>query len=360
MISSRFEAVLSRSLSISPGERRRLTIAIALLGMLIGIIALTGYVTLSVYNAPANNYNTLQDENQRLVENITVLREDSSRLNATVADLRQQVDSAKSDLGTCTGKGQSYSNTPGRVSTGVNPDVLIDTSGRTPSLVRNPNAHDPSWAELKSFLEADPTDREIYDASTHACGVFAEELYNNAEAKGIRAGYVDVGFIGEEDHHALNAFRTTDYGLIYIDDTGAGYQTVTPGMESPASYNKICFVHEGEPYECLGIEGVSPSCDSSCYTKASQDLASYDNETVSYNSQLKAYNLDVAAYNLEVSSRTYTLDSPEWYQINAREVDLKQKGTALIETKNQLLEMEKGLVEVFVPLGTVASIGIFW
>ena len=45
-------------------------------------------------------------------------------------------------------------------------------------------------------------------------------LHNNAEKAGIRAAYVVVEFpLGEG--HALNAFRTKDRGLIYIDCTGS-------------------------------------------------------------------------------------------------------------------------------------------
>ncbi|HYA31266.1 MAG TPA: hypothetical protein VED67_00800 [Thermodesulfovibrionales bacterium] len=361
MTSSRFEAILPRIHSFSSGRKRRnLGFTLALLFSLASIIAFTGCVSQSDYNALANNYNALQDENQRLVDTITHLQDDNSQLNATVADLQQQVNSAKSDLGTCTAKVQSYANTYGQVYTGVSPDLRIDVSGRTPDLVNNVNAHDPTWAELKFFLEGDRTDKETYDPLTHACGVFAEELYNNAEARGIKAAYVDIGLVGQEDHHAINAFRTTDYGLVYIDDTGAGYQAVAPGMEAPASYDKICFVHEGDPYECLGIEGVSPSCNSSCYTRATQDLNNYNAEVESYNSQLQAYNRDLTQYHQEVSSQTYTIDTPAWFQITAKEADLRQRGEALTSTENQLLEMKKGLVDVFDPLGTVGSIDIYW
>ena len=52
------------------------------------------------------------------------------------------------------------------------------------------------------------------------CGSFAEDLHNNAEAKGIRSAFVAVHFYTGLPH-AVNAFKTVDKGLVYIDVTGA-------------------------------------------------------------------------------------------------------------------------------------------
>jgi len=45
-------------------------------------------------------------------------------------------------------------------------------------------------------------------------------LHNNAEEAEIRAAFVAADLVDEQDGHALNAFNTTDRGLVYIDDTG--------------------------------------------------------------------------------------------------------------------------------------------
>jgi hypothetical protein len=52
------------------------------------------------------------------------------------------------------------------------------------------------------------------------CADFAETLHNNAEKAGWRAAYVGIDLAGSERGHALNAFQTTDQGLVYIDCTG--------------------------------------------------------------------------------------------------------------------------------------------
>jgi hypothetical protein len=86
-------------------------------------------------------------------------------------------------------------------------------------LVNNPDATDPTWNELKSFLLHDNTDEQLFVMGSFLCGDFTEMLHNNAEASGIRAAYVSLNLSGGPQH-ACNAFNTIDDGLVYIDDTG--------------------------------------------------------------------------------------------------------------------------------------------
>jgi len=55
------------------------------------------------------------------------------------------------------------------------------------------------------------------------CGDFAETLHNKAEAAGIRTAFVHIELDDEDTGHALNAFHTTDKGLVFIDCTGKGF-----------------------------------------------------------------------------------------------------------------------------------------
>ena len=43
----------------------------------------------------------------------------------------------------------------------------------------------------------------------------------------FRAAFVAVLFSDNEAGHALNAFRTTDRGLVYVDCTGRGFESLT-------------------------------------------------------------------------------------------------------------------------------------
>ncbi|MGA3094311.1 MAG: hypothetical protein ABSD79_02875, partial [Dehalococcoidales bacterium] len=90
-------------------------------------------------------------------------------------------------------------------------------NGKPVQLINNDNAVDPTWKELKSFLYLDKTDEEPYIEGSFECASFAEELHNNAEARGIRAAFVSIFFSNDFEGHAINAFQTTDKGLIYID-----------------------------------------------------------------------------------------------------------------------------------------------
>lgn len=92
----------------------------------------------------------------------------------------------------------------------------------------------PSWAELKDFLYEDDTDEMEYIYPTTVCQDFAQRLQKNAKAAGWKCALVIVELEGYPDWygygidsdagHALNAFETTDKGLVYIDCTAApGY-----------------------------------------------------------------------------------------------------------------------------------------
>lgn len=87
------------------------------------------------------------------------------------------------------------------------------------ALVDNPQAHNPTWNELMSFLAADKTEQHEYIRDVYDCSQFSRDVHNNAEAAGIRAAEVQVRFTNQVEGHALDAFITTDYGLVYVDCT---------------------------------------------------------------------------------------------------------------------------------------------
>ena len=121
-------------------------------------------------------------------------------------------------------------------------------------LTKGPVAINPTWRELKEFLLADPTDDETYSILNFHCANFAEMLHNNAEAESIRAAFVAVFFEGEKVGHALNAFKTTNKGLVFVDCGGRGL------FQSQArEYDKIAYVMKGKEYGSISIDSdVSP------------------------------------------------------------------------------------------------------
>jgi len=87
-------------------------------------------------------------------------------------------------------------------------------------LTDNHSATNPTWAQLKSFLSRDRTETHRYIPHEYDCSQFSRDIHNNAEADGIRAAVVHIDLRNESEGHALNAFLTTDYGLVYVDCTG--------------------------------------------------------------------------------------------------------------------------------------------
>ncbi|MFC1974378.1 hypothetical protein ACFLU2_03395, partial [Chloroflexota bacterium] len=117
------------------------------------------------------------------------------------------------------------------------------------SLTDNQEAKNPTFSQLIAFLYNDPTDDEYYSILSFNCTGFAEMLHNNAEAAGIKAAFVAVYFEGEDTGHALNAFVTSDKGLVYVDCTGEGLGWYGYTIE----YDGIAHVFKGEEYRRWSI-----------------------------------------------------------------------------------------------------------
>ena len=116
-------------------------------------------------------------------------------------------------------------------------DLVAGADGEPIVLVNNPDAEDPSWIDLYEFLRDDTTDKQEYDEDSFVCADFAEMLHNNAEAAGLRCAYVVIRLGPSELYpngasHALNAFDTTDRGMVYIDSAGIPDEETGPvGMD---------------------------------------------------------------------------------------------------------------------------------
>lgn len=104
--------------------------------------------------------------------------------------------------------------------------IEVGGDGEPIELINNPNATNPTYAELLAFIKGDRTDEYSYIVGppkiAYVSSDFAETVHNNAEAAGIRAAWVGIEIEGETEGQALNAFETTDIGLVYIDCEGKG------------------------------------------------------------------------------------------------------------------------------------------
>jgi len=198
----------------------------------------------------------------------------------------------------------------------------------------------PTWAELEKFLRLDDTDTIPYVENSFDCSGFAITLRDRAWRYGMRCAYVEIGFAAGEGH-AINAFETTDKGLIYVDVTGA---------------DQIDYVEIGQQCGSIHLDAVKSeyiACDGSPdrfwgsldYTTHSNPFSysyyvDYQERVQFYKESIEAHNEAVAAYNSGRGGWTYS-QLTEWLEnIEALEEDL--------------------VPPFYEPMGIVGSVEIYW
>ncbi len=201
-------------------------------------------------------------------------------------------------------------------------------------LINNPEANNPTYAELMLFIHRDTTNLNAYiegGPNGYVCSEYAEDVHNNAEASGIKAAWVGINFEVEEIGHALNAFETTDRGLIYIDCT---------------EWDTIAYVEEGKEYGCIDIADAE-SLSYSFYQEYMQKWQEYE-------SRLEAYSKDIDAYNQEIAGKVYIIGSPEDIRTSAWDARLEKEEQELDRLSEELGE---GWYD---PIDIVEEIYIHW
>jgi len=166
----------------------------------------TEQTLLSVQNELATTEAELTSTKSELVSTknqLNSVQQDLTNLQATLSGTQQQLAVAQETLG---GLG-----------------ITLSTSKECSDvdLIDNPTATNPTWSQLMGFLSQDQTEKHTYISDVYDCSQFSRDVHNNAEAAGIRAAEVHVEFRNEAGGHALNAFLTTDYGLVYVCCTEA-------------------------------------------------------------------------------------------------------------------------------------------
>jgi hypothetical protein len=222
--------------------------------------------------------------------------------------------------------------------------VAIGADGEPIELKDNPIATDPTYAELVAFITVDSTDKNSYLSAFYVCSEFAEDVHNNAEAAGIRAAWVGVDFEGDVERHALNAFETTDRGLVYIDCTGEGFESLLAGR--PESWDKVAYIEIGKEYGVIDI-AKAESLSYSFYEEYKQKWQEKEKLVSDYNDE-------VVRYNEEIGGKVYIEGSPELARIKAWEASLKEKKEVIDKLGEELGDYW------FDPMGVVKDIQIHW
>ncbi len=177
-------------------------------------------------------------------------------------------------------------------------------------LIDNPEAKNVTYEELIDFILSDPTDEKMY-TSWYVCSDFAEEVHNNAESFGIRAAWVGIDFEEDPIGHAINAFETTDKGIVFIDCTGRSLGDVIYQypFELCEDWESVAYIEIGKPYGIIPLRyAQSPSYDF---------YEQYTEKCYEFDQLLSDYNEEVLRYNQEITGKIYYEGSAELAEIEA-------------------------------------------
>lgn len=231
-------------------------------------------------------------------------------------------------------------------------DVLnsVRGDGRPVQLNENAQAEDPSWELLRWFVLDDDTDEQPYIGDSFVCADFAATLHDRAEAAGIKAAYVSVVFT-DGPGHALNAFNTTDHGLVFIDCTGQGLNTATSGgftgsQDTTESYDKVAYLVEGYEYGLISIDRASHFD----YEFYEQWMRQWEE----YLEKVEVYEQKADAYEEAVGGRTVITDPDEYAMLQSMHEELEALREEL-ETQEDILGSYR-----WEPLDLVTDFYIHW
>ena len=181
-----------------------------------------------------------------------------------------------------------------------------------------------------------------------------------------------VSLEGESEGHALNAFYTTDRGLVYIDCSGQTAQNPTQsvGMNSTlpggltvygeaSSCDKVAYVAVGKE---LGLVGLNvASCPQYvCYEDYEQRKASFEAALNDYNQKAQDYNSEVVAFNEWMAGRVFIEGTGDAARAHQWSEELGQERDSLTALAATLDEEGKSLGAFWQTLGIVSKVDIYW
>jgi hypothetical protein len=228
----------------------------------------------------------------------------------------------------CTPQGAIYTE-DGKIECGGDGNPII--------LENNPDAVDPTFSEMVAFIKADPTDTRDYiedGENAFVCSDFAEMVHNNAEAAGIRAGWVGIRFRDTEEGHAIDVFDTTDRGLVYIDCTN-GKDTGDNEDDDIKSWDTVAYVEAGKKYGILSIDRVVDS-GFDYYSLQYAFYAAFEKKWQDYKNALELYNGEVDRFNAEAKKKVFVYGSPEEQKMTDWKNELAARGETLKNMENEL------------------------
>jgi len=278
----------------------------------------------------------------------------------------------------------------------VQPPYYGADPNKTVILVNNESATNPTWQELKKFLRSDKTDDNDYMPGIRVCAEFAAQLHNNAEEAGIRAAWVAIEFEDDSQGHAINAFETTNVGLVFIDNTGSipivripsidPETIIVEAIECFDTNDKKAYVQIGRQLGFIGLDVLASSNYKSYIEyinkweilRARMDtnidaVSEFNIRMDAYNSRIEELNKQVEHYESLVKGRTviedeYRMLSNMYDELNEYELELDQIRSQLDQERQELtreiIRIDAELSNLGhcrrEPLGKVKRVEIYW
>jgi len=167
-----------------------------------------------------------------------------SSANSDLASTKSQLSDTQSQLASAMQQITDYQKTLAALGITIHSATTSWTfNGLTWTHNDHSQAVNPTWNQLITFIAQDKTDLNPYNIHSFNCVNYATTVYNNAEASNIEAATVTLNLSNSVAGHAVNAFITSDYGLVYVDCTGGDsisrvevgkvYRAVSPGSIQP-------------------------------------------------------------------------------------------------------------------------------
>ena len=105
-----------------------------------------------------------------------------------------------------------------------------------------------TYTAVVQFLKEDQTDKNEYSLENFNCISFANMVRNNANSKGIKCAVVSFVLNNPQESmgHAINAFETTDKGIVYFDPQTDGQRY---NIEIGGSYTLWSSIYKTSKYQ---------------------------------------------------------------------------------------------------------------
>jgi len=245
-----------------------------------------------------------------------------------------------------------YQDTYGTVHSGVTQLPYVGGSKDQLILVNNHTATNPTWQQLCSFLSSDETEQKLFIFSDYTSGDSAKELHDNAESHELRAAFVVVDIEGDS-RYAVNAFKTTDKGLVFVDCNYSRYKAhMLWEMNSLTKAGWLMYSVPEISYDAIAYVKINKELGMLSFTKDGQNSYEFyeimKKKWAECQPRLTAYNNKIENLNKELT--------PNNYWATPIQKQLKE-----IENEyNELKIITNQLIPIFESQGVVKNIDLYW